>query len=58
MNKVPAERLAIAVAQLNPIVGDVSGNLEGARIARASGARDGADRTRYGVAFSALIPAG
>ena len=43
MNKVPAERLAIAVAQLNPIVGDVSGNLERARIARAEAARDGAD---------------
>ena len=54
MNKVPAERLAIAVAQLNPIVGDVSGNLEGARIARAAGARDGADI----VAFSELFIAG
>jgi NAD+ synthase len=54
MNKVPAERLAIAVAQLNPIVGDVSGNLERARIARAEAARDGADI----VAFSELFIAG
>src|SRR5271169_355012 len=54
MNKVPADRLAIAVAQLNPIVGDVSGNLERARIARAEGARDGADI----VAFSELFIAG
>src|SRR6476660_1029361 len=54
MNKVPAERLAIAVAQLNPIVGDVSGNLERARIARAEAARDGADV----VAFSELFIAG
>ena len=54
MNKVPAERLAIAAAQLNPIVGDVSGNLERARIARAEAARDGADI----VAFSELFIAG
>src|SRR6185437_12503703 len=54
MSKVPVDRLAIAVAQLNPIVGDVSGNLERARIARAEAARDGADV----VAFSELFMAG
>jgi len=54
MSKVPVDRLAIAVAQLNPIVGDVSGNLERARIARAEAARDGADV----VAFSELFIAG
>jgi NAD+ synthase len=54
MSKVPVDRLAIAVAQLNPIVGDVSGNLERARIARADAARDGADV----VAFSELFIAG
>src|SRR5580658_1305046 len=54
MNKVPAERLAIAVAQLNPIVGDISGNLERARKARTDAARDGADI----VAFSELFIAG
>src|SRR5271169_3375569 len=54
MNKVPADRLAIAVAQLNPIVGDVSGNLERARTARAQAARDGADI----IAFSELFIAG
>ena len=54
MNKVPADRLALAVAQLNPIVGDVSGNLERVRIARAEAARDGADV----VAFSELFIAG
>ncbi len=54
MNERPAERLAIAVAQLNPIVGDVSGNLECARRARAEAARDGADV----VAFSELFIAG
>jgi NAD+ synthase len=54
MNERPADRLAIAVAQLNPIVGDVSGNLERARKARAQAARDGADI----VAFSELFIAG
>ena len=43
MNERPADRLAIAVAQLNPIVGDVAGNLECARKARAQAARDRVD---------------
>jgi NAD+ synthase len=42
MNK-PADRLAIAVAQVNPIVGDVAGNADKARRARATAAADGAD---------------
>ena len=54
MNTRPADRLAIAVAQLNPIVGDVAGNLEKARRTRAQAARDGADM----VAFSELFIAG
>src|SRR5580658_4982453 len=54
MNERPADRLAIAVAQLNPIVGDVAGNLERARQGRAQAARDGADI----VAFSELFMAG
>src|SRR6202050_2215231 len=54
MNQPPADRLAIAVAQLNPIVGDVAGNLECARTARAPGAGDHADV----VAFSELFIAG
>ena len=54
MNDRPADRLAIAVAQLNPIVGDVAGNLERARKARAEAARDGADI----IAFSELFIAG
>jgi NAD+ synthase len=54
MNERPADRLAIAVAQLNPIVGDVAGNLERARAARAQAAGDGADI----VAFSELFIAG
>ncbi len=54
MNQRPADRLAIAVAQLNPIVGDVSGNLERARKARAQAAGEGADI----IAFSELFIAG
>jgi NAD+ synthase len=54
MNKGPANHLAIAVAQLNPIVGDVAGNLERARTARARAAQEGADI----VAFSELFIAG
>ncbi|HXW47805.1 MAG TPA: NAD+ synthase [Xanthobacteraceae bacterium] len=54
MNERPAERLAIAVAQLNPIVGDVAGNLECARKARGQAARDGADL----IVFSELFVAG
>jgi NAD+ synthase len=54
MNERPADRLAIAVAQLNPVVGDVAGNLERARAARARAAGDGADI----VAFSELFIAG
>jgi NAD+ synthase len=54
MNARPADRLALAAAQLNPIVGDVSGNLERARTARAQAALDGADI----IAFSELFIAG
>src|SRR5215472_5942885 len=54
MNTRPADQLAIAVAQLNPIVGDLAGNLEKARKAHAQAARDSADI----VAFSELFIAG
>jgi NAD+ synthase len=54
MNERPADRLAIAVAQLNPTVGDISGNLERARKACAKASRDGAEI----IAFSELFIAG
>src|SRR5882672_1305949 len=54
MNARPSNRLAIAVAQLNPIVGDIAGNAEKARRARAEAAPDGADL----VAFSELFLSG
>ena len=43
MNARPTDRLAIAVAQLNPTVGDIAGNAEKARRARSEAARAGAD---------------
>jgi NAD+ synthase len=43
MSPHPANTLAIAVAQLNPTVGDIAGNADKARRARAQAARDGAD---------------
>ena len=43
MNARPPDRLAIAVAQLNPTVGDIAGNADKARAARAAAAREGAD---------------
>ena len=54
MNARPTDRLAIAVAQINPTVGDIAGNAEKARQARAEAARDGADL----VAFSELFMCG
>jgi len=43
MNERPPDRLAIAVAQLNPIVGDIAGNADKARAARLTAAQAGAD---------------
>src|SRR5579872_5578777 len=56
MNERPADKLAIAVAQLNPIVGDVSGNLERARKARAQAAGDRADLVAFPELFIAGYP--
>jgi NAD+ synthase len=43
MNARPADKLAIAVAQLNSTVGDIAGNAEKVRHARAEAAAQGAD---------------
>jgi len=48
--------LRIAVAQLNPTVGDISGNLAKAREARADAARQGADLVLYTELFIAGYP--
>ncbi len=48
--------LRIAVAQLNPVVGDISGNLAMAREARADAARQGADLVLMTEMFLAGYP--
>ncbi len=49
--------LKIALAQLNPIVGDVEGNEQKARAARAEAARLGADLVMFAEQFLAGYPA-
>jgi NAD+ synthase len=50
----PLDRLALTIAQLNPVVGDIAGNADKARRARAKAAQDGADL----VVFSELFICG
>ncbi len=52
----PPDVLRIAVAQLNPIVGDVTGNLAMAREARAEASRHGADLVLFTELFIAGYP--
>jgi NAD+ synthase len=54
MNPSPPDRLALTIAQLDPVVGDIAGNAEKARRARAKAAGDGADL----VVFSELFICG
>ena len=54
MNSRPADALTVAIAQLNPTVGDIDGNADRARQAPTQAARDGADL----VAFSELFICG
>src|SRR6476469_8775792 len=56
MNARPADQLAIAVAQLNPTVGDIAGNAEKARRARAAAADQGADLVVFPELFIAGYP--
>jgi NAD+ synthase len=56
MNTRPADRLKIALAQLNPIVGDVSGNAEKVRRARDKAAGEGADLVAFPELFIAGYP--
>jgi NAD+ synthase len=56
MNSRPSDRLFITVAQLNPIVGDVAGNLEKARRARALAAAERADLIVFTELFIAGYP--
>src|SRR5580700_1816838 len=54
MSSSPLDRLAITIAQLDPVVGDIAGNADKARRARAAAAGDGADI----VVFSELFICG
>src|SRR6266567_4154608 len=56
MNARPADRLAIALAQLNATVGDVAGNAEKVRRARATAAGQSADLVIFPELFSAGYP--
>src|SRR3954453_9701269 len=56
MNSRPVDRLAITLAQLNPTVGDVSGNAEKARGARARARADGADLVLFPELYLAGYP--
>jgi NAD+ synthase len=56
MNARSTDRLAIAVAQLNPTVGDVAGNADKARQARAEAGRAGADLVAFPELFLSGYP--
>src|SRR6478752_9357901 len=56
MNARPTDGLAIAIGQLNPIVGDIAGNADKARRARAEAARAGADLLALPELFLAGYP--
>ncbi len=56
MNARPSDRLAIAVAQLNATVGDVAGNAEKVRRARAQAAAQGADLVVFPELFISGYP--
>jgi NAD+ synthase len=56
MSPRPSDSLAIAIAQLNPIVGDIAGNAEKARRARAEAAREGADLVAFPELFLSGYP--
>ena len=56
MSARPAEKLSIAVAQLNSTVGDIVGNVERARAACATAAAQGADIVVFPELFIAGYP--
>jgi NAD+ synthase len=56
MSARPADKLAIAVAQLNSTVGDIAGNAAKARQARATAAAQGADIVVFPELFIAGYP--
>src|SRR5262249_35423138 len=56
MSARPAEKLSIAVAQLNSTVGDIAGNAERVRVARATAGAQGADIVVFPELFIAGYP--
>jgi len=56
MSARPAEKLAIAIAQLNSTVGDIAGNAEKVKRARAAAAAQGADLVVFPELFIAGYP--
>jgi NAD+ synthase len=56
MSSRPAEQLVIALAQLNPVVGDIAGNAAKARRARAEAAAAGADLVMFSELFISGYP--
>ncbi|MFE0014488.1 NAD+ synthase [Mesorhizobium sp. NPDC059054] len=56
MTKTAPDTLRIAIAQLNPTVGDIAGNLAKAREARADAARQGADLVLFTELFISGYP--
>jgi len=51
-----SDRLIIALAQLNPVMGDIPGNLARARAARAEAAKAGADIVLFSEMFITAYP--
>src|SRR5476651_717643 len=56
MNSRPTDRLAIAVAQLNPTVGDIASNADKVRRARETAAAQGADLVVFPELFISGYP--
>jgi len=56
MDSRPSDRLVIALAQLNPIVGDITGNADKARRARAEAAAAHADLVMFTELFISGYP--
>ena len=56
MSDRPKDRLRIALAQLNPLMGDIAGNLARVRAARAEAARAGADLVLFPELFLCGYP--
>src|ERR1700742_986882 len=56
MNNKPLDRLSIAIAQLNAVLGDVAGNADKVRRARATAAGEGADIVLFSELFISGYP--